>query len=372
MIGILLSILLCACEGLTIDRLVKTSPSDWTSLGGSQTRSNQCASSFAPPLRQVWQYDAGSGITATPLVRDNIVIVSTLKGELHAVNLLSGKRIGYITLDGPVTGTPVWSGSVVMLPISTETETIETIDIDDGTKKWKAKFGQCESSPLLCDKNLYVTSLNGSLYCLNAANGDKVWEFKTADEEKAQPIRSSPATDGTVIVFGCDNGILYGVDRIAGKERWRFTAGESIFASPVVTKGRVIVGSLNGKIYCLDIRTGRMEWSFDTKSSVFGSASTNDTLAFVGTTDGHCYAIDVEKGTVQWSFTAKSVINSAPLIAGDLLCVGSLDKNLYILDPATGKQVWQYEAEGRIKVSPVLYNGTLLITSEDNYVTALK
>ncbi len=372
MIGILLPVLLCACEGLTIDRVVKVSPSDWTTLGGSPTRSNQCASSLTPPLRQVWQYDAGSGITATPLVRDNIVVVSTLKGEFHAVNLLTGKRIGYITLDGPVTGTPVWSASVVLFPISTETETIEAINIDNGTKKWKAKFGQCESSPLLYDKNLYVTSLNGNLYCLNAANGDKVWEYKTANEDQAQPIRSSPATDGTVIVFGCDNGMIYGVDRLAGTEQWKFSAGESIFASPIVTRGRVIVGSLNGKVYSLDVRTGKMVWSFDTKSRVFGSASTNDTLLFVGTTDGHCYALDVDQGTVEWSFEAKSVINSAPLVAGNLLCIGSLDKNLYILDLATGRQVWQYESEGRIKVSPVLCNRMLLVTSENNYVTAFK
>jgi outer membrane protein assembly factor BamB len=369
---LLLSGIICSCEGLQIDRPIKPSAFDWTTLGGGPTRSNQCASSVTLPLQQIWQYDAGSGITATPLVSDSILIISTLKGELHAVNVRTGKRIGYISLDGAVTGTPAWNRTAVYIPISTEDETIESINVHDGTRNWSARFGQSESSPLLYEKRLYVTSLDGNLYCLNIANGDKIWKFETAAEDERKPIRSSPATDGHVVVFGCDDGILYAVDRLTGKETWKFATGESIFASPVITGERVIVGSLDGKAYCLEVRTGRLSWSFDTKSRIFGSASSNDTLAFVGTADGRCYALNVENGSVDWSFTAKSVINCAPLVTKDLLFVGSIDKNLYVLDIRTGKLVWQCEAEGRIKVSPVIWNGTLFVTSEDNYITAFR
>ena len=370
--AILLSGVLCSCEGLQIDRQLKSSPADWGTFGGSPTRTNQCASSMMPPLRQVWQYDAGSGITATPLVRDNVVIICTLKGELHAVDLQSGKRIGYLTLDGAATGTPVWSGTAVCIPISTEDETIESINVHDGTRNWRVKLGQSESSPLLYDRRLYVTSLNGVLYCLNVTNGDEIWKFQTATDDERKPIRSSPASDSSVVVFGCDDGILYAIERATGIQMWKFKTGESIFATPVIARGRVVFGSLDGKVYCLELRTGRLYWSFDTKSRVFGAASSNDTLAFVGTTDGHCYALDLENGSVVWKFNAKSVINSAPLVTKNLLYVGSLDKNLYVLDIWTGKEIWRYEAEGRIKVSPVIWNGTLLVTSEDNYVTAFR
>jgi eukaryotic-like serine/threonine-protein kinase len=369
---LLLSAFICGCEGLQITRPIKTSVLDWTTLGGGPTRANQCASSAAPPLKQIWQYDAGSGIAATPLVSDSILIISTLKGELHAVDVRTGKRIGYISLDGSVTGTPAWNRTAVYIPISTEDETVESIDVHDGSKNWSANFGQSESSPLLYDRHLYITSLNGSLFCLNVANGDEIWKFETGTEDERKPIRSSPATDGRVIVFGCDDGVLYAVDRATGKEVWKFATGESIFASPVITGGRVIVGSLDGNVYCLEVRTGRLCWSFDTKSRIFGSASSNDALAFVGTADGRCYALNVENGSVDWSFTAKSVINCAPLVTRDLLYVGSIDKNLYVLDIRTGKLVWQCEAEGRIKVSPVIWNGTLFVTSEDNYVTAFR
>jgi outer membrane protein assembly factor BamB len=372
LLALLLSVLVCSCEGLQIARSMKQDPSGWITFGGSLTRTNQSASIVNPPLHEIWQYDAGSGITATPLVKDSVLIICTLKGELHAVNAQTGKRIGYITLDGAVTGTPVWNGVSLYVPISTENETVEAVDLTNGSKDWRAKLGQSESSPLLYDRDLYVTSLNGSLLCINRVNGEEVWKYETGTKDTRKPIRSSPATDGNVIVFGCDDGVVYAVDRTKGAEKWKFETAQSIFASPIIARGRVIVGSLNGKVYCLSSDTGNLIWSYDTHSSVFGSASSNDSLAFVGTTDGHCYALDLQNGSMVWKFRAGSVINSAPLITRGFLYVGSLDKNLYVLDVRTGREVWHFEARGRIKVSPVIWNGTLLVTSEDNYVTALR
>ncbi len=369
---VLAALLSNGCEGLRIDRFIKSAPQDWGTLGGSATRTNQSVSLAKPPLKEVWQFNTGGGMLSTPLVRDDIMIVCTLKGELHAVNLQSGKRIGFITLDGAVTGTPVWNGVVTYIPISNEDETIESITLQNGSRNWTTKVGSSESSPLVFDKYLYVTSLNGRLYCLNISDGKEVWNFKTGSDDSRQPIRSSPATDGTTIVFGCDDGCVYAVDRTSGTRNWKFQTEHSIFASPIIVDGRVIVGSLDGKVYCLELMTGNLDWNLDTNSKIFGAASTNGKLAFVGTADGLCYALDVATGSVAWKFKAKSVINSAPLVADDILYVGSLDKNLYALSIQTGNQVWSFIAEGRIKVSPVIWNGTLLLTSEDNYVTALR
>lgn len=370
--AVLLSGFFLGCQGIQIDRPLRAGPEDWSTLGGSPSRLNRSASLATPPLRALWQYDAGSGIAATPLVRDSVLYVCTLKGELHAVDVNRGKRIGFINLDGAVTGTPVWNGSSMYIPISGENETVESVDVNNGSLNWRVKSGQCESSPLFFEKRLYVTSLNGLLYALNAVNGDEIWKFETASEEIRKPIRSSPATDGELIVFGCDDGNVYAVTRSAGLLRWKYKTGGSIFASPILLHGRVLVGSLDGKMYCLELKTGSLYWSFDTRSVIFGTSSANDTLVFVGTTDGRCYALDVRNGDVAWVFDAKSVINSAPLVTNDLLYVGSLDKNLYAIKIQTGKEVWHFEAPGRIKVPPVIWNGILLVTSEDNDVTALK
>lgn len=368
----LLSVLLCSCEGLQIERSMKTGPTDWGTFGGLPTRTNQSAYSADPPLHEVWQYEAGSGISATPLVQNTILVICTLKGELHAVDVQTGKRFGYVVLEGAVTGTPVWNRTSLYVPISTEKGMVESIDLTNGSINWISRLGQCESSLLLDGRNLYVTSLNGALYCLNSVNGDERWKFETGENDDRKPVRSSPALVGDVVVFGCDDGIVYAVDRTKGIIQWKYKTGQSIFASPIITSGRVIVGSLDGSLYCLAVTTGEQLWSFNTHSVIFGAASSNDSLAFVGTADGYCYALDVRSGSLVWKFETKSVVNAAPLVSQDLLYVGSLDKNLYVLNVRTGQEVWHFEAPGRIKVSPVLWNGMLLVTSEDNVITALR
>jgi outer membrane protein assembly factor BamB len=369
---LLVLLLVGGCSGLKLGRVVKTGPEDWNTFGGSSLRMNQSTASLHPPLREILQYNAQSGVLATPLVRDSVLLVGTLQGELHAVNLRNGARLGYLVLDGSVIGTPVWSNGNVCIPLASGTETLVSYSLFGGTKNWSAKLGPIESSPALFERRLYVTTVGGFLYCVNVQDGTEVWKFQTDVDEKRKPIRSSPATNGEIVVFGCDDGGIYAVECATGNQRWKIQTKRSIFASPVIVQDRVFVGSLDGAMYCLDARSGTILWKCDTESPIYGAASSDGKKIFVGTADGICFALEIDGGSVAWKFKARSVINCAPLVTKDLVFVCSLDKNLYALNAVTGKETWRFTAEGRIKVSPVLWGGLLIVASEDKYVTVLR
>jgi len=372
-LSLLLVILLAGgCSGLKLGRAVRTGPQDWNTLGGSSLRTNRSAAVLHPPLREILQYNAQSGILATPLVRDSVLLISTLQGELHAVNLRNGARFGYIVLDGSVIGTPVWSNGNVCIPLASGTETLVSYSLFGGTRNWSAKLGSIESSLALFNQRLYVTTIGGFLHCLNVQDGTEVWKYRTDVDEKRKPIRSSPATNGEIVVFGCDDGGIYAVECATGSRRWKIQTQRSVFASPVIVQDRVFIGSLDGAMYCLDVRTGSLVWKFDTKSPIYGAASSDGRRVFVGTADGTCFALEIDGGSVAWRFKARSVINCAPLVTRDIVFVSSLDKNLYALSVETGKETWRFAAEGRIKVSPVAWNGFLIMVSEDKKVTVLK
>lgn len=364
-------ILLGGCAGLRVERL-KGSPEDWTTFGGTPSRTNSSVSVVRPPFSTAWTYNALSGISSALLVRDSVVIVSTLQGELQTVNILNGKRLGYMVLESAVAGTPTLEGFVLYVPIASGTETLFAMDLNESKRLWTATPGPVETSPLVNDRFVYVTTLNGTLCCLDKKAGSEVWVFRTKGREERKPIRSSPATDGKAVFFGGDDGYVYAVDAMKGELQWKYKAGASIFATPVTIAGSVIVGSLDGNLYCLGAANGDLRWKFRTGSKVYGPVSATDRSVFFGSADGICRAVDLGTGNERWRFVARSVINSAPLIVGDLLYVGSLDKTLYVLNAETGKEVWRYAAQGRIRVSPVVWRGLLLVTSEDKYVTALR
>lgn len=364
--------IITGCAGLRIGRSMAPMPFDWVTYGGSPARTNQSYSIVSPPLKAVWEYDAMAGISGTPLVRDSIVLVGTLQGELHAIRLSDGERLGFMTLESAVAGTPVWDGTYVYVASALGTETLACVFLRDGRRQWTARYGPIESSPLLVGEFLYVTTLDGTLVCLKKADGTEFWKFEPAAKEQRKPIRSSPASDGEVIVFGSDDSWIYAVERLTGKLRWKYQASASVFATPILWEGVCVVGSINGVVYAIDTRSGQLCWNYETGSAIYAPAAAAQHQVLIGAADGTVSALSLDSGKPVWSFSARSVVSSAPLIAGDIVYVGSLDRTLYALRLQTGEKLWQYEVEGRIKVSPVIWGDVLLLTSEDKYITALR
>ncbi|HAL55565.1 MAG TPA: hypothetical protein DCP63_03540 [Bacteroidetes bacterium] len=365
-------LLFAGCAGIRIDRSLRPSAYDWMMYGGAPTRVNVTLSRIEPPLESKWEYNALGGIIGQPLVRDSVMIVATMHGELQAVELGTGKRIGYVVLESAVAATPAWDGKYVYVPSALGTETLACIGVERAERKWTAQLGSIESSPLLLGDTLFVASMDGVLHCVDSRDGKVLWKFETAVKSKRKPIRSSPASNGDVIVFGSDDGGVYCVDRAVGRLRWKHQTSGSIFATPIVQDNRVLVGSLDGNLYSLDIHTGSPAWKYQTGSRVYGSAAADRELVVIGSADGRLHALKNTSGERVWTFSAGSVINSAPLIAGDVLYFGSLDRKLYAIQTSSGKELWQHSAEGRIKVSPVLWGKTLLVTSEDKFITAYR
>jgi outer membrane protein assembly factor BamB len=368
------TILLAAtgCSGLRIERTFKPEPSDWTLYGGAPSRSNVVSMALRPPLEEAWEYNALAGITASPLVRDSVVIISTLNGEVQAIHPANGKRLGYVVLDAPIAGTPVLDNNVLIVPLAGAKETLVAFSLRNSDRLWSINLGPIESSPLLYGDLLYTTTIEGMVYCLRKNDGTEIWKFATGTEERRKPIRSSPATDGTTIFFGGDDGTIYALESRAGTLRWKFNARASVFASPIVAGGAVLVGTLGGVFYSLDAADGTVRWLFDAGSPIYGAAAANEQTVFVGSADGNCYALDLQTGRILWRFSTRSVVNSAPLIAQDVLYWGSMDRTLYALDVRSGKTLWKYDALGRIKVPPVIWGNLLLVTSEDKFVVALR
>ena len=369
---VIVFLLVSGCGGIQIQRNLAKKTYDWLTYGGGPSRTNESSSTVVPPLKPMWEYDALAGISGTPLVKDSVIIVGTLRGEVHAINIATGARLGYVVVESAVSGTPVWDEGYIYIPCALGSETLFCMSLREGTRKWTGKYGPIETSPLVVGEFLYVVTLEGVLECLKKEDGLEIWKYEFAEKDLRKPVRSSPATDGEIIVFGSDGGDICAVERLSGKLRWNYHATASIFATPVLSNGLCVVGAIDGLLYALDTRTGVLRWKVQTGSRIFAPAAAAQNQIFIGTADGKVMALSLDSGKQLWTFSCRSVVSCAPLVARDILYVGSQDRNVYALRTATGEKIWQYEAPGRIKVSPVIWGDTMLLTYEDRYIAALK
>src|SRR5690554_2327287 len=117
------------CRILKIDQTFRGDSHVWITEGGTNTRSNATVLAVNPPLKQVWSYNALAAFgPGPPLVADGIVFVANRQGELHAIDLQSGKRRGTASFGKAIEGTPVIADGVVYVSVAWKGKAVQAYD----------------------------------------------------------------------------------------------------------------------------------------------------------------------------------------------------------------------------------------------------
>jgi len=138
-----------------------------------------------------------------------------------------------------------------------------------------------ESTPLVIDGVMYVTSAWSKLFALDAKTGKELWRFdpKVPGEAAVKACcdvanRGVAAWQGKLFL-GTLDGRLLGIDAATGKQLWEVMtvpAGQNytITGAPRVVDGKVLIGNggaelgVRGYITAYDADTGKQIWRFYT------------------------------------------------------------------------------------------------------------
>ncbi|MCZ2149704.1 MAG: PQQ-binding-like beta-propeller repeat protein [Bryobacterales bacterium] len=253
---------------------------------------------------------------------------------------------------------------------------------------WKAPYGG-RSAPVIHGDRMYVmngvgsgSTLHERLMCLNADNGQVIWEHHMkaylSDVPAHRVSWASPVVDpetGNVYAFGV-GGLLAGLNR-QGKLLWEHSMAEEQglvtthggrTVSPVVYENLVIVGGVSTgwgemarpahRYFAFDKRNGQFVWistpggrPFDTTYSPGVITELNGVKLFVaGGGDGDVHAIKVLTGEPVWSFTmSERGINTGVLVYRNQAIVSHGEENL---DTSAMRLPASIDAAGRGNLGP--------------------
>ena len=365
----LVLLMISGCSGWRVGEISVHPECDWLMNGRDASRTWNAPGPVPPPLKLLWKYDA-SAATGSPVVADSILFTGTYRGELHAVTVAGGERIGRLSLEGPLHGTPLLDGSMLIAALASGENTLLAIDVPTGDVVWNKKLGPIETSPVCHDRRLYVAAEDGTVYCLDKENGEELWKYSLPDKKQGSRIRSSPATNGRVLVFGCDDGTFVALDANSGTLRWEVQTKASIFGSPAISKDRVIVGSTDGVLYALNTGDGSICWKSDFGGTIYSSPAVTESTVVIGAANGRIRALSVTSGVQLWEYRAASVVSVAAVISNGVAYVGTLDRYLYAFDIHNGNILWKTRVEGRIRRPPVIWGGFVFVPVEDKFIYA--
>jgi len=360
------------CSRLALRQNLNPGAGDIPMYGYSPARNNTAISEIAPPFDSVWEVDMGAGTGIyPPAVVDSVLFIGNLRGEILAVDIRTGEIEGKKKMGSAVTGTPAIDGTVVYVPLTSSKQNLIAYDFHASSEVWKINPGNVESSPLLSGSRLYFGTLEGNLFCVDAATGNIEWKYPVSLDSRKGLIRSSPASDGERMVFCCDDGTIFVLER-NGTLSWKTRADGSVVASPAVSRGKVYVASADGFLCRFSIRTGSLEWKKNLDAPIYASPAVGNGRIVAACVDGTVWCLDELSGELLWKKKTEGVIAGSPVISGSMIYLGSLDHVLYTLLLESGRVTSQLTFRGRLRTSPLIYGDYLFLVVESRYLVALR
>lgn len=311
--------LLAGCGGVKKQQDRKLTGTDWPMYGGASSGMNYSPEAFSPPFEIKWS--AGTGdLDGGAAVAGGIACVGDTRGRVWCFDAADGEEKWRFDADSPIHG----------------------------------------QTPLIYENRVFVTSDNGTFYCLDSLSGRRLWG-KDLGKGKAS---SSVGEGGSVYVSHGDK--LYCFGARDGRQTFAYTCKEGgVLTTPAILDGRVYAGSGRGTMLCLDTADGGLVWSYDLGAEITCSPVLTETRVFFGTVDNMMQCLDRRTGQPLWSVHVQQRVSSPPAVSGYDLVFGVGEASnlapgvVWCLEAVSGGERWRYETD---------YSSALPLTASDDYV----
>ncbi len=359
----------------------------WPMEGGNAFRSNAVADSVQPPLQLRWQFNAQAGFgSVSPLALGDAALVATRKGEVHVINLESGKGSGRDAFGVSIEGTPAYVDGLLLVPVAWGGRAVHAIDLASGERLWRAGDIPVSSGLAIWGDFVLAGDVEGYVRAWRLEDGEEAWSVQLDD---LAGIYSTPVVIGDLLVAANDRGRVAALHARDGSLAWSAEAGAPVQVSLAATQDRVFVATTRGGVRAFDARNGVLQWAYDlSKESeaagvaggAFAATAVPQTyltapatgkrdLAF-GASDGTVRSLNMEDGSLNWVAEASDAVSAPPVITAETVYAGTMGAMLKGFDRRDGRLLWETELEGRMKSAFALKESLLIVLAEPRHVYA--
>jgi outer membrane protein assembly factor BamB len=332
------------------------------------------------PRAASWRADAGGahhGISSSPVVYRNLVLVASNDGALYAFDAATGRRVWrYLSMDELMTQPVYASGlafvasgnancTVCMPPnyviAGSGSNRISAVGISTGRERWAQRLaGTGMPSPLIVGNDLVHADGAGVVLALDAATGSYVWHRQLASIFMMSSVVRGD--DGLLYVSGAQPAAVYALRANDGTVQWTHT-----FSSHFTATGDAPIASFENELITeylapLHLRP-QAGWTPPAGQAV----------------RHYITALDAASGRLLWNRAVDAgkaiVANQAaiPLVYRGSIFEGSaIAPVMTALDARTGKLLWQIRTHGPVKGGIVALDGVLYYGDLSGYLWAVR
>ena len=250
---------------------------------------------------KIWEYNTGETIVSKPAAEGDVLLVSTLEGDLFSINTNNGNVIQVIGLGEPLTS-PLF-----------------TVDAENQGSK---------------TKGVVTGTSTGEMYCYDIYTLENIWENNSAKDA----VTSLPLYIKNRIIYGSDDGYLYCIDAKSGILNWKWkdkNSDNSFAGCSPVSNGKYVYISAPGNIYAIDLLLGTVIWKtkdFQPWESL-GISNDNEKLLIKGL--DNFYIVSAKTGKIMKEIKIDYKTDTSPtepIEYNNNILFGAENGNVYLID----------------------------------------
>lgn len=336
-------------------------------------------------LSRAWERNAGTGssstgrLTASPVVAEGRIYTLDAATRVSAFNTGSGgvawraflAPTGERAREGYGGGLAYSDGKLIA---ATGFGTISALDPRTGKKIWETNLKTTvRASPTAAQGRIFVIASDGRFFCLSAADGSQLWQYRGLPEQKSLISNPSPAVAGNAVAVPYPNGDVSLLNVADGTLMWNEslarTRAASSFSSmsdaarPAISDGLVFAIGHGGRMIAAQVDTGERVWSLDIPGTQAPWVAGDH--VFVVDTSGKLSAIGHRSGLLKWAIKLPGATTwSGPTLAGSTLWLTSHKGQLVGVDAATGRVTQTLNTGDPIYIAPVVADGKLFVLTD--------
>ncbi|MDA1188160.1 MAG: PQQ-binding-like beta-propeller repeat protein [Chloroflexi bacterium] len=205
---------------------------------------------------ELWQYETGNKIWATPTVQDDVVYIGSLDKYLYALKL---------------TGSDEEVGERLLWRFKTE--------------------GAISAKPVVVNNHVYFGSFDSNFYAVDIATGNQVWRFEGAGNW----YWAEAVVSGDAIYVPSMDSKLYALDVNTGAEKWMLETEGAITGKAALVSGRIVVGSDDQNLYIANPLDGGDVEICRIRERLRSDLVTEGDMVYISTWDHAVVAVEINQ-----------------------------------------------------------------------------
>lgn len=196
---------------------------------------------------EVWRHETQDYINGTPAIMDGgLVAFGGCDSVIHVIHLKDGSKLSQVPTAAQIIRSLTSRDGMVYAVNHADQLVAAEVKANKPAWVYEDDGAQFLTIPAVDEARVYVGSRDKHLHAVDRLNGKQLWKFKTGGR-----VESSPLVFDDAVVFGSADGRLYAVDKQDGREIWRLDLGENLAVAAAFAGGRIVIGGAGGTLFVI-------------------------------------------------------------------------------------------------------------------------